>query len=204
MITLKYNIRVFIKSVFFTTFALLFFIGFGYSFLTSEISLAEVKEEEIPYYSYTPQNVNILFSVLDYKTLLCFDFEKENIRIYNIDYENESYEFYGNETDFFVDCNLKALSYIVDGIGGVELSLTEETLNYTGTQIKEILEYNTDIKINHMILKDIIYKISLNGLLKEDFLLIIENCDTNLTVPDCYDWEKYIAKLCKNAVFVNY
>ena len=57
--------------------------------------------------------------------------------------------------------------------------------------------------IEKQIIKSIIETVAKNGFHKKDFLVIIENSETNLTVPNCYDWENYIGKLCKNTFFIN-
>ena len=41
-------------------------------------------------------------------------------------------------------------------------------------------------------------KISENGFSKDDFSYIIEYGNTDLTVPVCYDWEKYIKQMCSS------
>ncbi len=202
VIYLKKSVIIFFKTVFLTSVLLMVFVCFGYMLLTSEVTLAETKEENVPYYESVPQNVNLLFNVLDNKIMFSLDFENENIKIVNV-YGEEEYSFYGYSTDFYVECDLNIISGIVDILGGIELEITDEKLNYTGTQIKEILEYNSDSYFSRDIVSKIIEKISKVGFSKEDFLYIIENSETNLTVPDCYEWEKYIKKLCKNAVFVN-
>lgn len=196
------NIKIFVKTIFFTSFILLFFVIFGYMMLSSKVTLAEKKQEKVPYYESVPQNVSVLLTVLDSKTLFFLDFEKENMRVLSVG-EEDGYTFYGYSTDYYSECSLNTVSGIIDIIGGIELEINDEKLNYTGIQVKEILEYNTDKTMETEILKKTIEKISKTGFSKEDFLYIIKNSNTNLTVPDCYNWEKYIGKLCKNAIFVN-
>lgn len=203
VILLKKNIRIFIKTVALTSFALLFFIGVGFVVLTSKVTLVETKQEKVPYYESVPQNTNILFSVLDTHTLLCLDFEKNNMKVLSVEDLNDTYSFSGYDTDFYVECDLNNLADIIDILGGIPLETEEGTLNFTGLQIKEMLEYNKDKEIRKEIKKNIIVKISQIGFSKDNFLYIIKNSNTNLTVPDCYRWEEYIKTLCKNAIFVN-
>ena len=40
-------------------------------------------------------------------------------------------------------------------------------------------------------------KIGENGIDSEFFTFLVDSTDTDITVPDCYYWEKYITKLCK-------
>lgn len=202
VIILKKSIKIFMRTVFLTSILLVFFVAFGYMFLSSKVTLAEQKQEKVPYYEPIPQNVSVLLTVLDSKTLFFLDFEKENMRVLSVG-EEDGYTFYGYSADFYAECDLNTVSGIIDIIGGIELEINDEKLNYTGTQVKEILEYNTDKTMETEILKKTIEKISKTGFSKEDFLYIIKNSNTNLTVPDCYNWEKYIGKLCKNAIFVN-
>lgn len=203
VILLKKSIIVFLETVFFTALLLMFFIGIGYFYLSGHITKAQNEVENVPYYDYVPQNTGLLFSVLDNKTLAYLDFENESLRICFVDGDISQNSVYGYDIDYEIESDLGLVAEIVDILGGIDLDIDGETLNYTGTQIKEILERNTDDILEQQIIKCIIRAVGNNGFTKNDFLAVIENSETNLTMPDCYDWENYIDKLCKNAVFVN-
>lgn len=200
---LRYNIKAFFKTIFITLLTILLFVGVGFAVLTPQVTTVEEKVEKVPYYQSVPENASVIFTVLENKYLFYLDFENESIKVLShiVDIEDNSY--YGYSVDFYVECDLNTVSGIIDILGGIELSMTEEELNYTGMQVKEILERNTDLEIERQVIQTALKKIASKGFGKEDFLYIITNSKTNLTVPDCYDWENYIAKLCKNAVFVN-
>ncbi len=201
VILLKKSIIVFLKTILFTSLLLVFFIGIGYTYLSGHISKVQNEVKNVPYYDYISKNTGLLFSVLDNKTLAYLDFENESLRICHINSDSNNY--YGYDVDYEIESDLELVVEIVDKLGGIDLDINGEMLNYTGNQIKEILEKNTDDMLERQIIKCIIKKVGNNGFTKKDFLTIIEKSETNLTVPDCYDWDKYIQKLCKNAVFVN-
>ena len=46
-------------------------------------------------------------------------------------------------------------------------------------------------------------KISDTGIDDEIFSYTVEKTETNITVPDCYNWNKYIKELCKNGEIIN-
>ena len=200
---MKKSIIIFFKTVFFTLFLLMFFIGVGYFYLSGHISNVQNEVEKVPYYDYVPQNTGLLFNVLDNKTLAYLDFENQSLRVCFIEGDISQNNIYGYEIDYEIEADLSLVSEIVDILGGIDLNINGEALNYTGAQIKEILEKNTDDMIEKQIIKSIIETVAKNGFHKKDFLVIIENSETNLTVPNCYDWENYIGKLCKNTFFIN-
>ncbi len=203
VIYLKKSIIVFLKTVFLTSLLLTFFIGIGYFYLSGHITKAQNEVENVPYYDYVPQNTCLLFTVLDNKTLAYLDFENQNLRVCFVDKDIRENSVYGYKIDYEIKSDLGLVVDIVDILGGIDLDINGETLNYTGTQIKEILERNTQESIEQQIIKSIITQVGNNGFAKNDFLLVIENSETNLAVTDYFDWENHIQKLCKNAIFVN-
>jgi len=92
----------------------------------------------------------------------------------------------------------------VDILGGIEMSDGEEVLRYTGVQISDMLSRNADSDaISREIILKLVEKIEKTGFQNEDFLYIIENSNTDLTVPDCYYWPEYISAICGNVQIVN-
>ena len=74
----------------------------------------------------------------------------------------------------------------------------------TGEQVVDYLTTSSDYyERKRQIIRIIAQKISSTGFSKEDFLYIIENSETSLTVPDCYFWSDYITELCKTVKIIN-
>ena len=74
----------------------------------------------------------------------------------------------------------------------------------TGGVISNPNDYiNVCSKCKLLSIKQIFSKIAQNGFSKKDFLYVIENSETNLTVPDCYYWSDSIEAVCKTVVIVN-
>ena len=111
---------------------------------------------------------------------------------------------YGYSVDYLIEGDYDLLSGIIDIAGGIEMENGEEVLRFTGVQVTDILSRTTDREeLRRKIISKIIEKIRETGFQKADFLYIIENSNTNLTVPDCYYWSDYITDLCTNARIIN-
>lgn len=205
MIYLKKKIRFAIKVFTFCLCLLLVFIGSGYFYLSHELTPAETKQEAIPYNNTLPQNAGVIFDICGDRTLCYMNFETETLSIV-FDDKNTSVgeKLYGYPADYIVKGDYDLLCGIIDIIGGVELGWEEEILRYTGVQITEKLERTVDRDtLRREIIGKIIEKISYRGFQKEDLLYIIENSETNLTVPDCYYWPQYIKNLATGVRIVN-
>ena len=96
------------------------------------------------------------------------------------------------------------VSVIVDRVGGIDVEIDGNKYAYTGVQVEELITTTVlEEDLKKQLILEIINQISKNGFSKEDFLCIIENSKTNLTLPDCYLWEDYIMDTCKTVRFVN-
>lgn len=191
------------KKLYFFIVSLYFFVTFGYVILSGylgNISIAQVEGEKIPYYDEILENTTLLFTINETKTLFNLDFQKEELNILFCDRE-EGYYIKGYAVDFYVEADYDLICGIIDNLGGIEIEINNEKLNYTGTQIIDLLKIENLISREDLI-KKIVEKIANNGFYREDFIYIIENSETNITIPDCYDWEIYIKNLCKNENFI--
>lgn len=184
---------------------LLIFIGSGYLYLSYELSPTEANEESVPYYTSIPENAGVMLDICGDRLLIFMDFEKSTMSmIFDESDVSAGEELFGYSVDYIIKGDYDLLAGIVDKVSGVELEIGEEKLRYTGVQITDLLSRTAQRQdLNREITSQIIKKIKENGFQKEDFLYIIENSDTNLTLPDCYQWCDYIKGLCKNAKFIN-
>lgn len=180
------------------------------SYLYLEISLNSAKADEnesnIPYAEPLPDSTGLLFKLSNNSGYLIYLNFKEDaisiIRIEEIDEESQEYYGYPLSYEFAVDNNF--FGNMIDRIGGIELYENGETLRYTGIQILEKIEdSNNNPELIKEILRKYFYEVSQIGFSKEDFVYIIDNCETELTLPDCYYWPPYISQISQNIRFVN-
>jgi len=181
------------------------FVGTGYLYLDKELEPAENKVSSVPYSPDVPENAGVMFKIGD-KAVLCYlDFEYKSLSVVFDSFETKiGDQLYGYSVDYVVEGNLGLLEGIVDNISGIELATETETFRFTGVQISELVAEKMEEKdfLCEIILK-ICEKIEKTGFQNTDFLYIIENSETNLTVPDCYYWQDYISALCANVRIVN-
>ena len=183
----------------------LIFVGSGYLYLNYELEPTEIKQESVPYYTAAPENAGVMFDICGDRTLCYMDFEKNTLSLIFDNADIKAGEkLYGYTVDYVVNGDYDLLGGIIDIIGGIELELENEVLRYTGVQITDVLSRTANREtLRRKIIPEILKKTEENGFQKEDFLYIIENSDTNLTVPDCYYWSDYIKTLCRNAKIIN-
>ncbi len=181
------------------------FIGIGYLYISASIKQTEKNAESVPYYSREITNAGLLFQFADSKTLIYLDFGEKAVTF--VDADNKEIKdnmCCGYPVDYIIGAEYDLLCGIIDRIGGIELTLDGKEHNYTGVQVKEILEKTAvTSELKKSIAKAIFDKISFCSLSRSDFAYMIENSSTNLTVPDIFSWDKYIKETCSKTYFVN-
>jgi len=197
VIVLKRKIKYTLNLITVCLLVCIIFIGSGYLYLSRELKPAEKKEESVPYYQALPDNAGLLLDICGDRLLFYLNFEEKNIRIIFDSSETKAGDsLLGYPVNYVVNGDYNLLAGIIDCVGGVELHLGDETLRHTGVQVSDILSRTTHREdIIREIIPSFFKKIQKNGFQKSDFLYIIENSDTNLTVPECYNWSDYIKEL---------
>lgn len=196
------------KRIFSVVVCLLAGVSFGflgYLYISSQNSEPVKKNEsEIPY-SYIPDNAGVMFEFYEDKIFTYLDFENEKISVIFANNADISDGYvYGYRIDYTVKPNSVLAAGVIDSVGGIELSVDGEMLRYTGVQISDLLSVTPDSEVlKRQIISVLFEKISQVGLMKTDFVYIIENSDTDLTVPDCYYWSDNIMKMAEDAVILN-
>jgi hypothetical protein len=198
VICLKRNARIFFKTVIICAWCLAFFLGAGYYYLSKNLKDTEIETPNVPYSQETPQNCGLLFEILGENTFIYLDFEnsKATICLYPQDIKKDQNEIYGYSIDYRINADVDFIADLVDSLEGIELNFENQTLRYTGVQVVDLILSDKDFKLKLQIIKAIAQKIANAGISKEMLLYIVENCDTNLTVPDFYYWPEYIGKIC--------
>lgn len=181
------------------------FTAGGYFYLKSNMKETENNVSQVPYSSPSPENSGILLDISGSRTFFYLDFEKEKLTVI---IPQEGYiitdNLFGYPINYRVEADYSFVADIIDFTDGIELPSNDGLLRYTGVQITAMLETAADTsELKREIISAVIEKISQRGFERENFLYIIENTETNLTVPDCYYWSDHIAELCKDGEIIN-
>ena len=195
--------------------ALFFFLSasifFGCSYFYLQKSLektqkpVEKSQENIPYYE-TPESCGLHFLLPAERELLIFlDFTEEMSYIIDIDKNNGGkYTYAGYSLDYDFSLDYSVLSEIFDRLGGLDLKSENETLRFTGVQVCDRLCTDSSKEFSYEVISAVCEKIAQNGFSNDDFVYLLENTDSTLTMPVCIYWQPYIEKMLANAVFVNW
>lgn len=183
------------------------FLGVSYAYLRfnlNETAKAQQENYTVPY-EYIPDNAGIAFLLPNSSAVLVYlNFENNCINVVNVEnYDKNNDLYYGYTADYTVEVTTELLSGIVDRIGGVNIQKDEETLRYTGVQVAELISQNEDSSIKTQIISEVFRQISKNGFTKENFVYIIQNAKTNLSLLDCIEWLDYIDEIRGNIQFMN-
>lgn len=175
-----------------------------YNSLKSEQKAADVKEDKIPY-DNTPENCGLLFVMPEDKKLLFFlDFRQEISYIINVENNGVSGDFAGYPADYRFITDYYSLAAVIDRLGGIDMEIEGEVLRYTGIQVCDLVFKDCPSDIRFKAVSSLCERISENGFSNDDFAFLIENTKTNLKMPDCFYWQKYIKSIFSNSVFVNW
>ena len=200
VIVMKRKTKIFLTSFTVSICSLLIFMAIGFLYLESINKTVENKTEKVPFYQ-VPENKGILLDIDGIKTLFYMNFEKNNLSVIYPDMEEEIYDY---EIDYKIKSDYKIVEEIIDILGGIDLKISEETYNYTGAQVVDLISKTEDIEpLKKTVTEKVIEKIGERGMTLEEFVYIIENSETNLTIPDCYTWPEYMSEICKNVRFIN-
>ncbi len=184
------------------------FFGAAYAYLDYNFSKTatdiDQKDYAVPY-NRVPKSCGVVFVFPDNTaTLVYLDFDRENIRLLNIDaYEQSCPEYYGYSVDYNINISYELIEGIIDRVGGIDITQNGETLRYTGVQVMDLIAYDRVEDIRKQILTQIFDKISKNNFSKEDMVYIIENSEGNLSFIDCIDWLDYLKSMSSRVNFIN-
>lgn len=169
----------------------------------SYIYLNNIKIEEqssspnssVPY-SSVPRNAFLIFEFENGSLLAQLDFEKKSLIITNAYEESEIWD-----NSFNVKVNEALIAGMIDRVGGIELFSEGQLMRFTGSQIIDMLKNSQHPKsLSLSILEEYLKKLSVSNITRQDLVYLIENSDTNLSIPDCFYWHEYINALCENYI----
>lgn len=171
------------------------FAASAYFYLKNDETVRQsaVPESNIPY-SSAPDNAALLFDLPHGKILFELKFN-ENVLSVTVDPDDADC----TEDCFTVAGDEQLVIGMIDRVGGIELLADGELLRFTGIQVIELLERaERPQELRNRVLKEYLKKVGQVGLTRRDFVFIIENSKTGLTVPDCFYWHEYMPELCNN------
>ena len=200
--TLKISSAIFLSA---TAFFLTAFIYLKYSDEKIE-NTADAKDFSVPYEKDLPENKGLIFIYPDNSAnFLYLDFSEKRILIQDIEIYSEDCDLGGYSVDFSFKIDYPVIAEIIDRIGGIEMKSGKDYMRFTGTQITDMLSYSTDTDaLRQKIIMASLKSVSKNGLSDDDFIYIIENTDTLLTVPDYLLWKDYLEDMCMRTVSINF
>ncbi|MDO4608342.1 MAG: hypothetical protein Q4B40_04030 [Clostridia bacterium] len=197
-----------LKKVFIFFCCAFLFFGLSYVYLyynfNKESAEADQKQYNVPY-EQKPENKSIAFVFADNSACLVhLDFDNMGIRLLNIEeFEGNTAVYSGYSCDYTVQVSYQLIEGIVDRVGGVNLDIDGQIRRYTGIQVVDIISHGCDEDLKKDILLEIFTGISKNNFTKDDFVYIVENSKTDLSVIDCIYWVDYIKDMSCQINFIN-
>ncbi len=184
------------------------FFGAAYAYLDYNLNKQTAKADQKDYtvpYKNIPDNAGIAFLLPDGSGVMAYlDFESSCINVVNIEnYDRNNNMYYGYTVDYIIEADYQLIGGIVDRVGGVNIEINGETLRYTGVQVIDLLSVNQDKNVKPQIITQIFKQISKIGFSKDDFVYIMENSESNLSIIDCIYWLDYIDELRGRINFAN-
>ena len=183
------------------------FFGAAYAYLQHSFNetakRAEQKDYTVPY-ERLPENCGIAFVFPEGSALLAYlDFEESSIKLLDLPDFQVQTEYFGYTADYTVQVSYELIGGIIDRIGGISIEYGGETLRYTGVQVVDLIADGSVKDLKKQIILQIFNGISKNNFSKDDFVYIIENSKSNLSIIDCIYWLDYIGDMCNRISFVN-
>ncbi len=201
----KISVRLKTVLVFFSC-ALVFSLSvFIFTDNPSTVQNTEVKDRRVPYEGRVPENTGLLFTFPSGSAVMFFlDFSSKQIITAVIDeYYDDAEKSLGYEINHTISADFGLTEGFIDRIGGVDLNVDDQELRYTGVQVADILSKTNTGDIRRQIVSAVLEKISRVGISSDDFVYIIENSSSSLTLPDCIYWIEHIPDMCMRYILVN-
>lgn len=154
-------------------------------------------------YSALPENKSILITGEKGEGILInLNFEEivTNIYIFDKDAQERAQDT-GYIIDYTMAVDNNFLLAFCDRMGGIELEKDGSKERYLSAALENFVSGGLNEEKMLQICDSFFEKFSKSGLSSGDFMFIIENSDTNLNYPICYDWIDYIPEMFCNCVY---
>ena len=154
------------------------------------------KEENIPY--YTSQEALGVLIKLDNKEIFAnLDFANNTTSLI---FENSAFLALKNEfnIDYYLTISFETLEEMIDSLGGIELSLNNENLSYTGNQITALLKERQDGELLVQISEEICRKIAESTINETVIQNLLANSEGTFLLKDYYLYSDSLNKVFQN------
>ncbi len=197
---LTYSKKLYFKSLFSSLIIFSVFIVAFCGFYKNEVVKTEEKTENVPYYS-EPESVGIMIKYNKSEFFLGLDFT-ENKALYIFDDVVFEALKSGYKIDYSYTFSQTELEYLVDSLGGIELSLNNENLNLTGNQVSDWITEDSSEENLKILAKNISKKIAKEGIDDSQLEELFENNSGTLTLRNSYLYSEYLKQVFENPCFI--
>lgn len=150
-------------------------------------------------YNSAPEPVSIAVVGADQTAALIYlGFKTISVDVYLFE---SAEQLKGAEADYYMELPSGFLGKLCDRMGGLTLSNSGSDELFFGVALEHYATQDNSIRKMTEISNAFFKKIAKMGLSSEDFMFIIENTETNLNYPACYDMMEYIPELFGNCYF---
>lgn len=154
-------------------------------------------------YASPPQNQALLITTAtEQGALILLNFDDTLTHIYLFE---ENAEESVASLPYVVTCRMEIpedfLGRLCDRLGGIDIEQEGKTQRYFSASLSEYAGKSPSKEKMLIISKSFFEKIANIGLSSEDFMYIIELCNTDLTYSVCYGWINNISEMCSNCIF---
>lgn len=139
-------------------------------------------------YGETPRNIRIRLSFPNGKGLdFYLDFENKGINVSKSTDE---------ESDYNIGISFETFGELVDRTGGLDIIKDGEEIRITGVTAAEMVKEGEKAD---EIMDSFMLSVCKKGLTREDFLYLLENCDTgDLSLVELFPYKDELAEMVKN------
>lgn len=200
---MKREYKLFLKTFMICSFICVFLVGVGYFYLNRTSQKVNSSPQNIPYYQTYPESKGILFSLGGSNTFIYLDFSDRKLTVSLTPEESFENQIYGYSHDYTINGDNNLAAFIIDNVGGINLTQNGEKLRFTGNQVCELLKRSDSVELRREIINGITANIAEYGVGDKFISDIINNCETKLKYSECYFWDDYLQDICKNVNYID-
>lgn len=179
-------------------------LGLVYAYAGAKQGVTKYKDvkntkKDVEYTPAPPEDMGISIEMpKGERIVFLLDFADKEIRVKSFESEDVfQKDESGISVKYSAEISYELFGDIIDRVGGVNFSENEKTVRLTGAMAAEKMQNGkTDKKA---LLSAALTGISTNGIGKDDFIYLLENCEsTNLSLLDMLCYSDYITEMVDN------
>lgn len=134
-----------------------------------------------------------------------FDFTSDSTSVLLFDSAADASDVqkYGYTVFKTVDADYDFLAEFTDRLSGCVITENGAQIRLTGVQTAERLKTTLDKQFKRDIISSLLNNIQKSGLNKSDIVFFIENTESTLNFPECYNISQSVSGCCGNVNFIN-